>query len=335
MLNNKRNKLSIEILINISISLVISIVLFTILSNLTLTMIEDYLFINDIVLSDDDYFELDRNILNFSVIFSFIVFIILSLVLLKDKFIYIKDLINGINKLREGNYDYKVEVKYNNELTELAESINYLSNSEKEIKEKERKIKLEKEELIRNLSHDIRTPLTSIISYSELEISKDTNNKEYSELILKKAKQIKELTDLLLNNTKRNIEYYENGKLLITQLVEEFSESIEDDFILSINLNLSDFSLNVDVNELRRIFDNLASNIKKYALKDKEISLVITNNNNELIIKQMNNINNNIENVENNNIGLNSIRSIANNYEGKVEINKNEEIFEINIFLNL
>ena len=60
----------------------------------------------------------------------------------------------------------------NDELTKLAESINYLSESQNDIIRKEKEMKEKRELFIRSLSHDIRTPLTSIIAYSDFMIDK-------------------------------------------------------------------------------------------------------------------------------------------------------------------
>ena len=59
-------------------------------------------------------------------------------------------------------------VEGNNELTQLAKSVNYLSQTQREVKQREQALSAEKEQFIRGLSHDIRTPLTSIMAYSEL-----------------------------------------------------------------------------------------------------------------------------------------------------------------------
>ena len=127
--------------------------------------------------------------------------------------------------------------------------------------------------------------------------------------------------------------FYEDGKLLINQLVEDFKLELEDDYNLNINLdNLKDFNINIDINELIRIFDNLISNIKKYS--DKDVNLIISNDKG-LLIKQFNNIKKINDEVEHNNIGINSIKRIAQNYEGYVNVIKDNNYFEINIFLNL
>ena len=340
MLTNKESKsrkLTYEILGIVAICFTISLIVFIFLTSLTTSLIENYLFNNDIILTEDEFFELDKTITITGLIISIIIFAILFIILFSKKISYIKELTNGIEKLRENDYEHEVSIQGNNELTDLAKEINFLSKQEKELKEKERKLKEEKEELIRNLSHDIRTPLTSIISYTELASKQDDKNQEYYSLVLKKANQIKELTDILLDGGKREVIYVEDGKLLIHQLVEEFEEILEDNYKLSINIDLIDnYSINIDINEIRRIFDNLITNIQKYADNNKDVELIITSNDKELVITQRNFIKEVKEETEHHNIGLNSIKKIVQNYDGNVLVNNDNKTFEIIIkLLNL
>ena len=102
---------------------------------------------------------------------------------------------------------------------------------------KEKALNEEKEQLIRTLSHDIRTPLTSILSYSEFLSSPQTCSsealQEYLPLIQKKALQIRELTDILLDGGKRNPERFEDARLLMEQLIGEFEDALEDNYKVS------------------------------------------------------------------------------------------------------
>lgn len=331
--NNKSRRLSLEILFLVLISLTISLIIFFVMTYSTRGIVEEYLFNNEIILDDYKYYSVENTIFTCGLIISVIIFISIFLGLFSDKIAYIKTITNGIKELQINNYDNKVELKDNNELTELANSINFLSKQEKEVKEKEEKLSKEKEELIRNLSHDIRTPLTSIISYTELMSNKENlSNKEkneYFNLILKKSKQIKDLTDVLLDGNKKELSTFEDATLLIKQLVDEFEDSLES-FNINIDLSrLNKFSWTVDVNELIRIFDNLVSNIKKYASNEDSIDLIIENTNNSLVITQRNIIKENKDEQEHHNIGISSIKKIVQGYQGNVVINENEKTFEI------
>ena len=105
---------------------------------------------------------------------SAVVFVAVFLFLIGQKISYLLFIISGVEALRQRELDFEISVKGNDELTELAESINYLSLSQREINQKEQRLKEERETLIRSLSHDIRTPLTSILSYTEYMEGKKT-----------------------------------------------------------------------------------------------------------------------------------------------------------------
>ena len=152
-----------------------------------------------------------------------IFFVVLFLVLFGERLSYIGVIIRGVEIMRRGEFGYRLPIEGNNELTSLAEAINYLSETEQAVKEKERRLYEEREELIRTLSHDIRTPLTSIVSYTEFFSRKEqyTSDEfaEYLALVREKADQIKNLTDILLDGGKREPVFFENAKLLITQIL--------------------------------------------------------------------------------------------------------------------
>ena len=290
---NKTRKLACEILLIVTLCLIISTILFLFLTFTSRGIVEEYCFNNNIILDDNDSYRIDNTIFSLGLIISVSIFIIMFLILFSPKINYIKTISKGIEELRKNNYDNKVIILGNNELTDLAKSINYLSIHEKEIKEKERKLNEEKEEFIRNLSHDIRTPLTSIISYTELLNNKENLSKEeqqeYFSLVLKKANQMKDLTNILLDGNKRELSYFEDATLLIKQLVDEFSDELENDYNLYVDLtSLNKFNADVDVNELRRIFDNLVTNIKKYASKEDKVELIISYYDSKLEIIQRN-----------------------------------------------
>lgn len=336
----KRRKLSFEILGLFAVCLAVSVILFLFLTHFTLAIVESYYWEQDIILSEDEYYHLDTVILSFSLLVSVVFFIILFLVLFGDRLSYIRTIINGVDTLRQGELDYRLPIEGNNELTQLAEEINYLSETEQAIKEKERALNDEREELIRTLSHDIRTPLTSIMSYTEILASKESCDssevREYLDLVGKKAQQIKNLTDILLDGSKREVEFFEDARLLFHQLAGEFEEVLEEDFTLSLDILSCDaFSGRFDVQELRRIFDNLISNVQKYADPQNVVELSVSKNENGLVIRQKNTVKKLLEKSEGYQLGLYSIRRIVQNYGGKVDTEQNDGEFEILITLSV
>ena len=335
----KRRRLIVEILLLIALCFALSLILFLVSVTVSRGLIEEYCFNHDIVMDEFAWYRLDRILVSVGFALSATVFAVLFTALFIDRLAYIRRIIRGVHVLREGDLSHRVKLLGNNELTELAEAVNYLSESERRLKEKEKRLNEEKEELIRTLSHDIRTPLTSIMSYTELLHTKESltqeEQREYFALIIKKTAQIKELTDILLDGGRREVERFDDARLLFEQLACEFEEALEDTFQLSVTLPLNDaFSGGFDVGELQRIFDNLISNIKKYADPEKEVVLAIVKNESGLVIRQSNAIRQDKQPSESYKMGLNSIRRIAHNYGGTVGITESGERFAITVTLS-
>lgn len=335
----KSRKLSYEILGLLGISLINAVVIFQILSMCSVAIIENYCFNNNLSLTSDNWVQIDTWVFTLSLLFAVGLFILLFLILLGDRLSFIRQIIEGIDALQTGQFGYSVPLEGNNELTQLAEKINYLSTTQQQIREKEQQLNGEKEELIRTLSHDIRTPLTSILAYSEHMDSRDDfthdEQQEYVTLVRKKAEQIRDLTDILLDGGKRNPEHFSDARLLIEQLVAEFEESLEEEYTVSLDLTgCTAFSGTFDVQELRRITDNLVSNIQKYADNTHPVTLSIGIEDSELVIRQTNKKGSVKSTSESYRMGLNSIKRIAHNYNGRVDIRQDSELFDITIILS-
>ena len=332
----KEQKLAGEILRILAISFVAALFLLQFLGLGISSMVDRILVMKGIFLTEAQFMILDDWVFHISLLASVAFFVVFFLALLGERLSYIKEIMKGIHALREGKLDYTVPLERNNELTRLAEAVNYLSLTQRQVKEKEQAFYEEREQFIRMLSHDIRTPLTSILAYSEFLLEhRDCSADEYREqllLIQKKGRQMKELTDVLLEGGKRNLEFFEDARLLMTQLAAEFEEMLEEDFSVFVDLSAcTSFSTSFDVQELRRIFDNLISNIQKYADPMQPVILSIGIKEKKLVIQQSNAVGTVKKEQEGYQIGLNSIRRIVHGYGGGVEIQKNAEVFQITI----
>lgn len=336
----KPRKLAHEILGLIAISALAALLLFMILSGVTITIVEEYVFYNDIPMTEFDWMEVDRLVLGGSLILAVAVFSALFLALLADRMAYIRKITEGIERLRLDAAEQPIPEEGNNELTSLAAAINYLSAHQKQVKEKEQALQQEKEELIRSLSHDIRTPLTAVLTYSEYlsqqEKGLSAEGRQQLELIHRKGEQIRELTDILLDGGSRNLERFDDARLLFAQLAEEFSETLEDGFDLQIDTAVCHaFSGSFDVRELRRIFDNLSSNIQKYADPAFPVRLCVAVADGKLQIRQENAARETAAQAQGFGIGLQSIRRIVQDYGGTVNTELQKGVFSIVITLDL
>lgn len=334
----KRRKLSKEILGLLVVTFLISLFLLFTLGVIGSAIMEHYLYINDIYPTEIQYRQMDNRVLSVSLIISVIFFVNLFLFLLGERLSYIYEVLDGIEALRNGQEDYVVPLEGSNELTQLAQAVNYLSQTQREVKEKEQALNHEKDLFIHTMSHDIRTPLTTIMSYTELMLGQEemeaSEQVRHLTLIHHKAEQIKDLTEILLDGSKRNLEHFENACLFMQQLAGEFEEMLEDDFVIETNSCCPAFSGTFDVQELRRIFDNLISNVKKYADPKFPVKLSVFLENNQLFIQQENAVRKPDGQMEGFQIGLRSIRRIVQNYGGRVDVQKDSETYVITIILS-
>jgi len=160
----KRGKLSHEVLRLFFICLAITVVLYVFLAVCGAAIVENYCWNRDIALDEEQLYHLDAVVFSVSLAVSVIFFVVLFLTLFGERLSYIGEIIRGVDVMRRGEFGQRLPIEGNNELTALAEAINYLSETEQTVKEKEKRLQEEREELIRTLSHDIRTPLTSVMS---------------------------------------------------------------------------------------------------------------------------------------------------------------------------
>jgi signal transduction histidine kinase len=211
---------------------------------------------------------------------------------------YIEEISKVLNLVSTGNMDVSIPIKRKDELGALASDVNKMTYNLNELMKKEREWEKQKNNLITNLSHDLRTPLTSILGFLEL-IEKGINNdeklKHYCNISLEKAKKLKssidqlfEFTkinnaDLKLNKTKISIE------ALIEQVIMGFIPVFEDNNMeYRIISKSKGLKINADPVLLVRAFDNIISNAIKYASEGKYIDIIVDKENDMAVVKVIN-----------------------------------------------
>lgn len=332
------NRLPREILCSFGLALGIALAGFWLLNECANRMLLRYVEEELLMVTENQLIDWQYKILGFSMLAGGAIFVILFLFLVGERLAYIREVVKGIDALGRHDWEYEIPLRGKNELTELAKRVNELSKEEEAFQTKEKQLQEEKMSLIRSLSHDIRTPLTSMMSYSEYMKQKEDLSAEemkaYMELVEQKSQQIKVLTDRLLDGGSRRLEFIENGRFLMEQLVDEWEAGLEDDFILAVSLKeCPAFSGEFDVEELRRVFDNLASNIRKYADASLPIQLRVGEKEGRLHMMQSNKCKVLAKPVESTKIGIDSIRKIASQYGGDVTVSQTNDEFLIQIHL--
>jgi len=199
----------------------------------------------------------------------------------------------GVDKAKKGDYHHKIDVAGNGEFAGLAFAVNSITDGLKKAVANELKSERLKTELITNVSHDIRTPLTSIITYVDL-LKNETDpekSQEYIKIIEQKSDRLKILTDDLFEASKAssgNIPVnYENIDIvsLINQGMGELDDKIrESELEFKFNYTSDKVNINADGKLLWRAIENLLSNIFKYALKGSRVYIDIEDSGTEVML---------------------------------------------------
>lgn len=199
-----------------------------------------------------------------------------------NKVDYLDKIIKGTKEIKNGNINHKIEVKGKDTLAIFAQDINNLSEGlENAIDEKFRSERM-KAELITNVSHDLKTPLTSIINYVDL-IKKEENIepeylKDYINVLDNKSKRLKVLIEDLFEaskassgNIELNIEKLDLNQLLRQSIGENEEKISKANLDLKVNLPKEQIYINCDGKRMYRVFENLLINISKYSLHNTRV----------------------------------------------------------------
>lgn len=267
----------------------------------------------------------------------------------------------GVRVAKEGNYELKIKIHEAGVLKNLADDINTITDGVKIAVENEVKSEKLKSELITNVSHDIKTPLTSIISYVDLlkrEGLQSPNALKYLDVLDKKSNRLKVLTEDLFEaakatsgSIKPNFEKV-NVNALVSQMLGELDEKIiESNLDFKVSSNNDKIFAFADGRLLSRVMENLLSNILKYALKESRVYIDITELDQEIIIcfKNVSAYELNIpvdelmerfkrgdesRNSEGNGLGLAIAKSLMEIQKGMLNLSIDGDLFKAEIILN-
>ncbi len=228
------------------------------------------------------FYQPDTVIILLYMLFGIMVFAAVFLLLQGRYMSYISKISTAIRNISDGDLNTTVEVVGDDEFADMAANLNRMVEEIRELMDKERESERTKNELITNIAHDLRTPLTSIIGYLEL-LSKTEHmdpdmQKKYIDITYTKAKRLQKLIEDLFGFTKLNY-----GKIsmriskvdivkLLSQLLEEFYPAFMDKGLAyELQSNVPAKVIKADGNLLARLFDNLINNAIKYGTEGKRI----------------------------------------------------------------
>ena len=214
-----------------------------------------------------------------------IVVTIIFIIIVLKKLAYLEKIMDGAKDGAEGRLTYKIEEKGQGRFRDLAHNINNMKEGLRESLQNEVKSERMKTELITNVSHDLKTPLTSIINYIDLLKREDIepeSARDYVNVLDNKAQRLKVLIDDLFEASKAasgamelNIEKIEIVQLLKQMLGENDERISNHGLSLRVNTPEEKVFIKGDGKRLYRVFENLISNIVKYSMENTRVYIDI------------------------------------------------------------
>lgn len=220
------------------------------------------------------------------VLVGIVIFSVTFMILEEPGIRYLGRISDAVQSISQGNLNTEVDVTGDDEFSAMAANLNKMSSDIRKLMDKEREAERTKNELITNVAHDLRTPLTSIIGYLELlagntQIPQEMQHK-YIEIAYSKSRRLEKLIEDLFGFTKLNYGKIAMhiGQIDIVKLLEQLLEEAYPNFEkknLSYDLqsNVPAKIISADGNLLARLFDNLIGNAIKYGADGKRVLVKI------------------------------------------------------------
>lgn len=277
------------------------------------------------------------------------------LVYVLKKLAYFQVILKASEDMTLGIDSKELIVKGKGPLADLASNLNKLKEGVRFSQKAQAKSERLKTELISNVSHDLRTPLTSIINYTGFLKNKGLSEDErdnYIEIIDRKSQRLKVLIDDLFEVSKMasgeielNLEKVDIVQL-VKQTMGEYDEQIKNSNLdFKVSSNQSKMYTMVDGGKMWRVFDNIISNILKYSLDHSRVYIKTEEVNNEIIITFKNiskyDLKENIDELferfkrgddsrhtEGSGLGLAIAKSIVDHHEGQLDIELDGDLFK-------
>ena len=278
---------------------------------------------------------------------AFAVFSLCFVSFVHRKLRYIQCLKRELDILAGGDLSYPITVKGQDELGELASGIDQMRKSIAALQAAEDQMRRANAQLVTAMSHDLRTPLTSLMAYLELmEREKYEDQAQLAHFIrrsLDKVTQIKTLADQLFEYVLTDSSQWDlpclvrmDGDELLQRLLEEYAVPLESrGFPVSRDITVLDCQIWVDPVLLRRVFDNLYSNLVKYADTAYPVELVCRRTDTAACLTVSNRISPRQEHRESTNMGLTTCKKILHHLGGTFSWCVDEQRFSAEMTLPL
>lgn len=236
--------------------------------------------------------------LNFFLIFFVPLAILFFFWLTKPYSRYFREISIGINRLANGDFEGKVEIRSNDEFGSIAADMNAAGEKLQTAVERGDFAESSKDQLMLNLAHDLRTPLTSVLGYLDFILRNEELTpeqvKHYATIAFNKSQRLEKLIDELFEITRMNYgmltldtQPLNLGELLV-QMNEEMYPLFEKSRLVTRTDIEPDVRIQGDSELLARVFENLLTNAARYGRDGHYVDMVCRAEDGEVIVRVTN-----------------------------------------------
>lgn len=272
------------------------------------------------------------------VILSVGVFLLLFIRFIDKKINYILKLETEIKILETGDLSYSIAVEGDDEIASLAQGLNQMRLALLENIRMEEEALQANQDLVVSIAHDFRTPLTALLLYLDIlrkgQNSDDEKMSTYIEKAIEKGTQIKRMSDqiferFLVTSTDGTHTFQSQKiKILFEDLLSDLVEYLfENQRIVDADICWTNNYVSIQDDYLSRIFDNISSNLIKYADVETPIKIGMFQRDSWLVVSFENSISDTRTKVESTGIGTKNIKTMMQNMKGKYVIHQDNQVF--------
>lgn len=281
-------------------------------------------------------FQIPYIILSLLVSFSFYLIILQSFI--RKRIQSIQNLQEDVFTLAIGDWNHEITVSDKDEIGRLAQDLNQIRIAFLQTMDNEQQARVANKELISSLSHDLRTPLTTLKGYLEIMNLKRDNIKFRDQYLQKCLDKVEEITYLsnkmfeysLVFSTEYNSDL---SSIPVQKVMDTLVDHIQ--YLREMDLHILyeplQTSLSMDANfaMMQRILNNIFSNIQKYCDPWKDIVIQTTIEEDQFKMSFTNSINHHLDKVESNGIGLKSVKKMIEIHRGTFYQDETNDLFTI------
>lgn len=255
---------------------------------------------------------------------------------------YIVQLSEEIQAMEGGDLDHPITIRGEDELTTLARCLDSMRVTLRQQQEEEAKASAKVKNLITEMSHDLRTPLTTLLLYTEIVRSRkyenDAQKDDYLNKIDTKARQLKQLSDnlfeyaLVTRDTVVTLDPPAYFSRIFEEPLAEMVDTLQQrGFACALDLGSEDLMLTVKMQYIRRVFDNITSNAIKYADPGREISVTFRKEEKWVGLRFANHVLPGQHREESTQVGLTSIETMMEKMNAVCRVEQGTEQFAITL----